>query len=320
MVHFSPMPDKIRLQTVGELLKESAKRLRPKKIICEADQKLGWLEAEILMAHTVKKDRSWIIPHSNDQLAPSLKKRFLDYVDRRTKHEPVAYITGTKDFYGRPFFVNRSTLIPRPDTETMIDVLKKHYASDCPFVAWDVGTGSGAIAITVALEFPNAIVVASDICKRALRTAMKNAKLHTVEHRITFVHGSLLTDDVMKALTRSRRASQKKSNAVINDRDLIILANLPYLPEKDRKKLAKDVTAFEPAKALYSGKDGLDLIRRLFTDISERLPTNPNLILTEFDPPQAQEIKKTATMLFPLAKISIQRDLAKRDRILEVRM
>jgi release factor glutamine methyltransferase len=307
------MSDKIRLRTVSDLLKEASKTLRPKKICCEADQSLGWLEAEILLAHAIKKDRSWVVTHSNDCLAPSLMKKFLGFVERRASSEPIAYITGIKDFYGRAFIVNRSTLIPRPDTELFIETLKKRFQNNDTLVIWDVGTGSGAIAITASIEFPNATVIATDICNKTIRTAIKNAKLHNVDHRITFIKGNLLTDDIKKILEEQQTSNPRKNKA-----KLVILANLPYLPENDRTKLAKDVVDFEPDQALYSGKDGLDLIRTLFTQISEKLNVNPNLILAEFDPPQIKTIKKLAIDTFPIANIAIHRDIAQRDRLIEI--
>ncbi len=306
MVHFFDMSGKIRIQTVSTLLKEAAKRLKPKKITCIADQEQGWLEAELLMAHVLKKDRTWIITHDTDFLTPSLEKRFMTLVERRLTAEPIAYIIGTKAFYGRDFFVNRTVLIPRPETELMIDTLKERRQKNDAFTVWDVGTGSGAIAITTALEFPHATVIASDICKRALKTAQKNAKLHHVEKRMAFIQANLLSPDVKRKI---------KSK---HETPLVILANLPYLPTSDETELAKDVTAFEPAKALYAGDDGLDLIQKLFTSITEDLDVNPKLILTEFDPPQAKTILKLAKDTFPLATIRIHKDLAKRDRLIEI--
>lgn len=308
MVHFFNMTGKIRLQTISALLKEAAKQLKPAKMTCVSDQKLGWLEAEILMAHTLKKDRTWVVTHGTDELVPSLEKRFRALVERRMSHEPIAYIIGEKDFYGHPFIVNRTVLVPRPETELMIDALKERYQKNDAFTVWDTGTGSGAIAITVALEFPRAFVIASDICKRALKTATKNAMIHGVTKRMAFVHGDLLSPEIARKI-KSKHESP-----------LIILANLPYLPESDRVKLAKDVTAFEPAKALYAGEDGLDLIRKLFTQISDGLNVNPNLILAEFDPPQAKTILKLAKEIFPLAKVAIRKDLAGRERVVEIRM
>jgi release factor glutamine methyltransferase len=325
MVHFFNMSGKIRVQTVSALLKEAAKQLKPAKMTCVSDQELGWLEAEILMAHTLKKDRAWVVTHGTDELVPSLEKRFRALVERRLASEPIAYITGVKDFYGRPFAVNRTVLIPRPETELMIDALKERYQKNDTFTIWDTGTGSGAIAITVALEFPRAFVIASDICKRALKTATKNAIIHGVTKRVTFIHGDLLSPDIKqiieKGADRGARGAKKSLYPLPSPHSpLIVLANLPYLPESDRTELAKDVTAFEPAKALYAGEDGLDVIRKLFTQISDELNVNPKLILAEFDPPQAKTIQKLAKEIFPLAKISIRKDLAGRERMLEIRM
>lgn len=316
------MTGKIHLKTVSELLKEAEKLLRPKRISCEADQKLGWLEAEILMAHAIKKERVWITAHSNDSLTPSIEKKFRELVARRMTHEPIAYILGAKDFYGRPFFVNRTTLIPRPDTELMIDVLKEHYKTKDTFTVLDLGTGSGAIAITTALEFPNAKIIASDICKRALKVAEKNARLYSVEHRIKFMHANLLDEQIIQEIVKQseRKGMGRGASGMGRADELVILANLPYLPESDKTKLAKDVTEFEPAKALYSGKDGLDLIRELFTQISERLNVNPNLILAEFDPPQVKTIQKLAKDIFPIETVKIHKDIAKRDRLIEIRI
>ena len=309
------MSGKIQLKTVDSLLKEAAKALRPKKMTCEADQKLGWLEAEILMAHAIKKERAWVIAHSDDSITPSIEKQFTGFVNRRLAHEPIAYILGAKDFYGRPFFVNTMTLIPRPETELMIETLKKNYKQKDRLLIWDVGTGSGAIAITAALEFPNAAIIASDICKRALRVAEKNARLYSVEHRISFIQGNLLSEKVGKELRRQQIEKRKK-----NELPLVILANLPYLLDSDKAKLTKDVTDFEPAKALYSGKDGLDLIRSLFSQISENLNVNPNLILAEFDPPQVKTIQKLAKDMFPIESVAIHKDIAKRERLIEIKI
>lgn len=324
------MPGKIRLKTISELLKDAAKRLKPKKITCAADQDQGWLEAELLMALAVKKDRTWVMIHATDELTPSLESTFQSLVERRLSHEPIAYILGAKDFYGRPFFVNRTTLIPRPETELFIEEIKKQFKQNDAFVLIDIGTGSGIIPITIALEFPNAIIVASDVCKRALRVAGKNAKLYSVEHRITFVQGDLLDQRVIQALekqdlgreTKSSRKTKslpgRQAGPISNPRPLVLTANLPYLPESDKKKLSKDVTAFEPAKALFSGKDGLDLIRTLFTQISDNLLVNPNLMLFEFDPPQAKTILQLAKDVFPIATVSIVKDLAKRERLIKI--
>lgn len=317
MVHFSSMPGKIQLKTIFELLKEAAKRLKPKKITCDADQGQGWLEAEILMGFALKKERVWVVTHAHDELTPSLEARFRALVERRLAHEPIAYILGAKDFYGHPFFVNRTTLIPRPETELMIEEVKKYYSPNQAFTLIDIGTGSGIIPVTIALEFPNARIIASDICKRALKVAFKNAKLYSVEHRIAFVQSDLIDKALIREIGDRRMEIGKSARCPSPDARLVLTANLPYLPESDKKKLSEDVVKFEPAKALFSGKDGLDLIRNLFTQISTNLLVNPNLLLVEFDPPQAKTILALAKETFPIAKNSIVKDLAKRERLLK---
>jgi release factor glutamine methyltransferase len=303
---FSRMIGKTLYPTVDAILKEAAKKLRPKKMACAADRDAGWLEAEILLAHVLKKDRAWAAAHGNDRLSVALRKRFDALVRRRAKGEPAAYIVGYREFYGRPFRVNRHTLIPRPETELFIDVLKRRIKRNDRFLLWDAGTGCGNIAVTAALEFPNARIVASDVCRRALKAAEKNAKAHGVSKRIAFVHGDLLGPDVKKKIERSVLP-------------LVIAANLPYLPDRDAKKLEKDVVDFEPRKALFGGKDGLDLIRRVLAGVSDKLNVLPKTILIEFDPPQSKAISAFAKKIFPGAKTSVHKDLAGKHRLMEVR-
>lgn len=305
MVHFSSMPGKIELHTVRDLLSLAAKRLRPKKIRCASDGDEGWLDAEVLMAHTLKKDRSWIIAHSNDNLSPYLESCFLKLVSRREKREPIAYIIGTKDFYGRSFLVNKHVLIPRPETELLIDELKKRLDSKNRFLLWDLGTGSGAIAITVAKEFPRSQIIASDISSQAIAVAKKNASRCRASKRIAFIRGDLLCPAVIKAVSTSKLP-------------LIIAANLPYLPDSDRKKLETDIVAFEPEQALFSGKDGLDAIRWLFHQINDELNAFPKLLLCEFDSPQSKTIQKLAKKIFPTLHRRTIKDLAGRERLLEI--
>jgi release factor glutamine methyltransferase len=306
MVHFSRMPDKTLYPTINAILKEAANKLRPKKIVCAADRDQGWLEAEILLAHALKKNRAWIMAHGNDRLSVALRKRFDALVRRRAKGEPAAYIVGYREFYGRPFRVNRHTLIPRPETELFIDVLKLRMKRNDRFLLWDAGTGCGEIAVTAALEFPKAKILASDICGRALKIAQANCRAHAVSKRVEPLRADGLDAHVLERLSRSPLP-------------LIIAANLPYLPDRDAKKLQKNVIEFEPRKALFGGKDGLDLIRRVLAGVSDKLNVLPNMILIEFDPPQSKKLRSLATKLFPTAKIAIYHDLAGRERLMELR-
>jgi len=306
MVHFIGMSDKPEERTVNSLLRTAAKDLRARKTKSPVDQNVGWLEAEVLLASVVNKDKAWVIAHGEDYLGPVLRRRFEKLVERRKAHEPVAYILGYKEFYGRPFKVNRHTLIPRPETELFIDVFKLRHTKDDAFLLWDVGTGCGEIAITSALEFPNAKIIASDICKRALKVAEMNAKAHKAAKRLSFIQDDLLGSNVKKAIKKSTLP-------------LIIAMNLPYLPDRDEEKTEEDVVSNEPHKALFGGEDGLEFIKKLLNQISDDLPVLPESILIEFDPPQARKLRIFAAKLFPNAKIAVHNDLAGKQRLMEVR-
>lgn len=299
------MTGKTLYPTIDRILKEAAAKIRPKKIACVADRDVGWLEAEILLAHVLKKNKAWVVAHGNDRLSLALRAKFNALVRRRAKREPIAYILGYKEFYGRPFMVNRHTLIPRPETELFIDVLKERKKKDDKFLLWDVGTGCGEIAVTAAYEFPKAKVIASDVCRRALKVADANRRAHAKSKQIELIRADGLDENVLAYLNTSRLP-------------LIIAANLPYLPERDAKKMDTDVVGFEPHKALFSGKDGLDLIRKLLTDINEKLNVLPKLILIEFDPPQSKQLRAFAKKTFPAATIDIHKDLAGKQRLMEI--
>jgi release factor glutamine methyltransferase len=325
MVHFAGMPGKIMFPTLDEILREAAKALRPKKIRCAADADEGRLDAEILLAHALKRDRAWIAAHGNDRLSGMLQRKFAKLIERRMAHEPVAYITGVKDFYGRPFRVTPATLIPRPETELIIDILVSKFKRGDTFTLVDIGTGCGAIAITAALEFPNARVIATDISRRALAIAGENAKL--LHARVTLVKGDLLSSSVLRTIEREGSGikdqgsrSRTSRTLILDPCPLILAANLPYLPDRDKTKLDPDVIAYEPHEALFAGKDGLNAIRKLFDQIERDLPVNPDLILAEFDPPQAKTIIQLAKESFPLMKAEIRNDLAGRNRVLVCRL
>lgn len=267
-------------------------------------------EAEILLAHTLKRDRTWLIAHPEEPLSPSKEKVFLTLVHRRRKHEPIAYLTGTKEFYGLTFHVNKHALIPRPETEEMIDLVQRLTTNDLrSTLIWDVGTGSGAIAISIKHLFPNTTVIASDISKRALSLAQKNAEnLLSTEHGIQFVQGSLLTKQIKKIIHQQPPTQ------------LIILANLPYLPFSDRSILQKDVVNFEPHTALFTEKDGNALIIKLLNQLRTfaKKHSIPVHAFFEFDPPQAATLKQEAALLFSGADIQIHEDTCGRKRFLEI--
>ncbi len=172
-------------------------------------------------------------------------------ITRRVDREPVAYLTGVREFFGRPFRVTRDVLIPRPETELLVEVvLGLPSRPSAPTVA-DVGTGSGCIAVTLALEWRAARIQASDVSLAALEVAAENARVHGVGERVTFRHGPLLS------------AGRGPFD--------VIVANLPYVPTRDRAALEPEVAAHEPAVALFGGADGLDVIGALVEDAASAL-------------------------------------------------
>lgn len=308
--------------TILETLNAAAKTLQPEKITCAADKSLGRLEAEVLLAHVLKKDRAWLLGHARDVLRSTSNARFFRLVRRRQKHEPIAYILGKKEFYGRPFKVTKAVLIPRPETEHLIELaLRTPFPQSLPLgkgegqgvgvVIWDVGTGSGAVAVTLALELPNSHVIASDISPSAVKIAKQNAARLHASKRVHCITANLLDAHIKKMI---KAASQTHQH-------LVVTANLPYLPLSDKKILDPDVTKYEPSSALFSGRNGLELITRFLDHLALALHEwkfKRVAIFVEFDPPQVKKLLKLAKSLFLHAEISFHKDLAGRDRVLKI--
>jgi release factor glutamine methyltransferase len=193
---------------------------------------LGWDEARWLVAQP--------------QPVPSgFPARLAPLVARRAAHEPVAYLVGEREFYGRTFAVSPAVLIPRPETEGLVDTASALLADDAarPARVLDIGTGSGCLAITLARERPDVDVIATDVSRDALAIARANAARHGVDARIDFREAAFAAD-------------------LVDVVDLVV-ANPPYVPERDRDALSPDVRDYEPSLALFGGEDGLDVIRAL---------------------------------------------------------
>ena len=231
------------------------------------------LDAEVLLADLLGKDRSWLHAHPDYTLQRSDLCKLEEQVARRVDGEPIAYIIGKKEFYGRDFMVNKGVLVPRPESESFIELLMElnNDKSVPGFLhqVLDMGTGSGCLAVTVKLENPSLKVFATDISKKALTVAEQNARKHEVE--IRFKVQSLLDGDEI--------------------RYDIILANLPYVPE-DMKHISIQK---EPREALYSGIDGLDHYRRLFNQLESKR-VKIKYILTESLIKQHAEVENLATV------------------------
>lgn len=217
------------------------------------------LDAELLLGWVLQKDRTYLIAHVDEYIPPSLLKAADDSTAERVARIPLAYIFGHKEFYGRSFWVNQHVLIPRPETETIVELAKKYIANNRASII-DVGTGSGAIAITLAAELPRVLVDACDISKDALKVAVFNNKL--ADDKVTFFLSDLLDQ--------------------VNKRYDVIVANLPYI---DHSWERSPETDHEPSLALFAENNGLELIYKLI-DQSKAQIENNGYILLEADPTQ----------------------------------
>lgn len=237
---------------------------RSEKTLRDHDVMTARLDCLVLLEDLLGKDRAHLLAHPELELTPEQEKVLNKQVARRANHEPLAYIRQKVEFYGREFYVDERVLVPRPETETMIDLLKTLK----PLVIVDVGTGSGAIAITAKKLFPKE-VIAIDNDPSCLAVARKNAQTHKVS--IAFKENNLMEGMAIPP-------------------GMVVLANLPYVPNDFTINKA---ALNEPHQAIFGGEDGLDLYRELFAQITQQ-KTKPSHILTESLPPQHDELAKIA--------------------------
>ncbi len=228
------------------------------------------LDSQLLVADKLGRDRGWILAHPETPLTEETMLELDAQLEERAKHVPLSYIRGKVEFYGREFLVDRRVLEPRPESETMIDIMKKLPPVEKKEAVQiiDVGTGSGALAITAKLELPGADVVATDIDAGCLEVAQANAEKHQVA--VEFAQGDMLRP-VKPALERPV---------------VITLANLPYVPDSHEVNAA---ALYEPRIAIFGGADGLDPYRKLFEQAAEFVKQTA-YILTESLPPQHKKL------------------------------
>lgn len=206
-------------------------------------------EAGSLLAYVLGRDRSFILGHAADELTPEELESFLENLEMRARGKPLQYITGHQEFYGLDFEVTSDVLIPRPETEVLVEAaLKMLEGIGSPSIC-DVGTGSGCIAITLVHNHPNARALAIDVSPVALEIARRNAALHAVSDRITFVQSDCF-------------AAVEQPETLFD----LIVSNPPYVAESALEGLQREVRDFEPRVALEAGGDGLSIIRRLLTE------------------------------------------------------
>jgi len=206
-------------------------------------------DAEFLLAHLIGRNRAWFLAHLDDEIPLDQADLYGKLIHRRLAGEPIQYITGETEFYGLTFRVTPAVLIPRPETEHLVEEVLKRAAQIAhpritPLRVLDIGTGSGCIAIALAHHLPQATITAIDLSPEAINLARQNAALNNFADRIRFLQGDLLAPVASEAF------------------DLIV-SNPPYVPTTDRPTLSVEVRDHEPAVALFAGPDGLDLYRRL---------------------------------------------------------
>ncbi|MBI3244484.1 MAG: peptide chain release factor N(5)-glutamine methyltransferase [Chloroflexi bacterium] len=266
-------------------------------------------EAALLLAHTLGQSREWVLAHPEAELTPEQGERFAKLVEQAEHGVPLPYLLGQWEFFGLNFKITPDVLIPRPETELLVEkaiVISEQWAVNSEreqgtgdgslFTVVDVGTGSGIIAVTLAVKLPHAHIVATDISAAALDVARANAVAHGVANRVQFIHGDLLEGV---------------------DKVNLICANLPYIPTAELETLP--VARHEPALALDGGPDGLRVIERLLATAGDHLLPG-GALLAETAATQGKAAASLACHYFPSARVEVHKDLAGLDRLLLIEM
>ncbi|MBU3924648.1 peptide chain release factor N(5)-glutamine methyltransferase [Patescibacteria group bacterium] len=309
--------------TIKEILRKSIKILVAKKIDSAN------IDAEILLLHilnqsknkpkTFRNDRSWLCAHNDYKLSKPQENKFHSLIKRREKFEPIAYITCKKEFYGLEFHIDKNVLIPRPETEILAENALKEILKDIAknpndkIIIADIGTGTGAIAISIAKTLKNnkkdgrVKIYAADISAKALKIAKKNAKIHSCNKNIIFKKGNLL-----KALPKNTKIDY-------------LLANLPYGRKNYLYKQIKDKTKlaiffgikYEPKISIFAANDGMKYFDKFFPTLP-KYTANGTKIFLESDPRQISSIEKLAKKYLPKHKITVIKDLRGLNRITKI--
>jgi len=284
------MTNKSGGKTLGSALEDVTSRL-------EKTSDTPGLDAQVLLAHVMGWPRSWMLAHPEVALAPRRAATLEHMVLRLERGEPLPYVLGRWDFFGLEFEITPDVLIPRPETELMVErAISWLWAHPDRRRAIDVGTGSGCIGIALAFNVSDVQVLATDISPDALKIARHNANSHSVSQRMKFLRCDLFPP--------------------VAEFDLIV-ANPPYIPTKTLHKLP--IFGREPILALDGGADGLDLIHRLLTGAPERLAPG-GLLLLEIEASEGPSALSLACDAFGAAEIHLHKDLSGRDRILEIQV
>jgi release factor glutamine methyltransferase len=302
-------------------LKEGMAQLRAAQIPSHT------LAAELLLMHALECDRAWIYGHPEESLDPDAAEKFRALIARRVAGEPVQYLTGKQEFWGLEFEVTPAVLIPRPETEHVMEValarlgergIKIHMDTGAPretLRVADVGTGSGCLAVALAWELPHAEVVATDISEPALEVARRNAARHGVADRIHFLQGDLLTG--LENIDPSSIGLQHAVPAATQNGPLydLIVSNPPYIARNEAGQLQREVRDHEPHAALFGGPAGTEMYQRLI-DQARDLLRDRGILVLELGYDSAEHVRGIFDAQPAWTKVAITMDLAGISRVL----
>lgn len=260
-------------------------------------------EAEVLLQHCLGINKIQLYMEPDVELKPEEEYKFSQCLNRRLNLEPVPYIIGYTEFFGLEFFVGPSVLIPRPESELLVEKVQAHIQKkfgkmNVSLLISDIGTGSGCLAIALSMSLHHCKVLAIDISREALMIARRNVLKHNVHNQIELIQGDLLSALEIPKLD-------------------IVMANLPYVTTAEYEKLSRDELKYEPAIALLGGSDGLFYINMLLTQVSEKLNQGSCLFL-ETGAGQAPVVAEMARKSFVGAQVEIFRDLGHVERVVKV--
>lgn len=267
------------------------------------DQKVSLEDFFVLLSFVTGQSKAFLFAHEEYLLTEDQTALLENLLKRRALHEPISYLTGTREFFGRSFSVTPAVLIPRPETELLIEqVLSQMEMSTTPTTLIDIGTGSGAIILTLSLELTLREQIHTylgvDISSEALAVAQRN-KTQLGDTAVQFLQSDLLVSIPETYWTDS----------------VILIANLPYVLESQYRQAMPDVRLYEPALALVSGIDGLDHYRKLITELSQKKPLSCTLYL-EIDASQTETLRKLLEQSFPNGLFEVWKDLAGHERLI----
>lgn len=289
-----------RTSDVGRALLAASRRLR------EVNIETAQLDAAVLLSFVLGVNKAWLYGHPTRQLAEGEIARFEDLVRRRMCHEPVAYLVGYKPFYGLDITVDNRVLIPRPETELLVERALAHVErllrdGQRPVIA-DIGTGSGAMAVALAVNLPEVMVYATDVSPACMEVAEKNVWRYGVGEQVRLVPGYLL-DCLLEPVD-------------------VVVANLPYVASGDIPNLSRQVRDYEPVLALDGGSDGCDVLRELVRDVATpggRAKLKPGaVIFLEIGADQGELVRSIVNETLPACGCSVMVDYAGLDRVVVI--